>query len=124
LLPSCLVVISGSLLRTANAEDNFESDRERVTAVYKDANPDNIGDSNVIFLVTFLDKYADQIQLTPEQKSKASDIVKQYNEDKEKQPLVDGAPPQGGWFSKLAREIVIQLGIAIASEGIKKATES
>ncbi|XP_020813181.1 protein Turandot M-like [Drosophila serrata] len=77
---SCLLVISGSLLGTANAEENFESDRERVIAVYKDANPDSIADSNVYFLVNFLDKYADQIQLTPEQRSQTEDVVKQYNE--------------------------------------------
>ncbi|KAH8374809.1 hypothetical protein KR200_006358, partial [Drosophila serrata] len=123
-LPSCLLVISGSLLGTANAEENFESDRERVIAVYKDANPDSIADSNVYFLVNFLDKYADQIQLTPEQRSQTEDVVKQYNEEKAKHPLVDGAPPQGGWLSKLAREVVVQLGIALAIEGVKKATGS
>ncbi|KAH8374807.1 hypothetical protein KR200_006360, partial [Drosophila serrata] len=123
-LLSCLVVIIGSLVWTASAEQEFESDREHVIEAYKNANPESVGDSNIVFLVNFLDKYADQIQLTPEQKSKASDIVKQYNEEKEKQPLVDGVPPQGGWFSKLVRTLVVQLGIELATEGIKKATES
>ncbi|KAH8292143.1 hypothetical protein KR054_006179, partial [Drosophila jambulina] len=123
-LHSCLVVIIGSLVWTASAQQDFDSDRERVIEVYKNADPDTVGDSNVIFLINFLDKYGDQIQLTPEQRSKAEDLVKQYNEEKANQPLVDGAPAQGGWISKLIREVAVQVGIAIASEGIKKATGS
>ncbi|KAH8264364.1 hypothetical protein KR038_007383, partial [Drosophila bunnanda] len=123
-LLSCLVVIIGSLLWTASAQQDFESDRERVIEIYKNANPDAIGDSNVNFLVTFLDKYSHQLELTPLQRCQSTDIVRQYNEEKAKQPLVDGAPPQGGWLSKLVRAIVVQIGIEIAAEGVKKAIES
>ncbi|KAH8289983.1 hypothetical protein KR054_006244, partial [Drosophila jambulina] len=122
--PSCLVLIIGSLVWTTCAHKDFEFDRERLIEVYKNANPDSIGDGNVLCLISFLDKYGDQIQLTPEQRSKASDVVRQYKEEKAKQPLVDGAPPQGGWFTKLVRALVVQLGIELASEGFKKATES
>ncbi|KAH8289984.1 hypothetical protein KR054_006243, partial [Drosophila jambulina] len=120
---SCLVVISGSLVWRASAHQDFESDRERLTEVYKNASPGSIGDGNVLCLINFLDNYGDQIQLTPEQRSKASDVVRQYREEKAKQPLVDGAPPQGGWFTKLVRALVVQLGIELASDGFKKATE-
>ncbi|KAH8292142.1 hypothetical protein KR054_006178, partial [Drosophila jambulina] len=123
-LHSCLVVIIGSLVWTASAQQDFESDRERVIEVYKNADPETVGDSNVIFLINFLDKYGDQIQLTPEQRSKTEDIVRQYKEGTAKQPLVDGAPPQGGWFTKLIRTIIVQVGIELASEGVKKATGS
>ncbi|KAH8264410.1 hypothetical protein KR038_008304, partial [Drosophila bunnanda] len=121
---SCLVVIIGSLLWTASAQQDFQSDSERVIELCKNANPNTIGDSNINFLVNFLDKYSHQIQLTPEQRSQSEDIVRQYKEEKAKQPLVDGAPPQGGWISKLVREIVVQLAITVASEGVRKATES
>ncbi|KAH8291747.1 hypothetical protein KR054_000091, partial [Drosophila jambulina] len=123
-LLSCLVVISGSLAWRASAHQDFESDRERLTEVYKNASPDSIGDSNIVCLINFLDKYGDQIQLTPEQRSKASDVVRQYKEEKAKQPLVDGAPAQGGWLTKLVRDLVFQLGTELASEKFKKAMES
>ncbi|KAH8242590.1 hypothetical protein KR032_000274, partial [Drosophila birchii] len=131
-LLSCLVVIIGSLVWTASAQQDFESDREHLIEVYKNASPGSVGDSNVLFLVKFLEKYADQIQLTPEQRSKAADIVRHYSEDKAKQPLVDGVPPQGGWnpdskcpvhSETFCRHLAVRLGKEIASEGIKK-TES
>ncbi|KAH8291744.1 hypothetical protein KR054_000094, partial [Drosophila jambulina] len=121
---SCLVVIIGSLVWTASAQQDFESDRERVIEIFKNADPDSIKDSDVIFLLDFLDKYGDQMELTPEQRSQIADVVRQYNEEKAKHPLVDGAPPQGGWVTKLLRELAIQVGIAIATEGFKKATGS
>ncbi|KAH8262008.1 hypothetical protein KR038_001703, partial [Drosophila bunnanda] len=121
-LSSCLVVIIGSLAWTANAQRGFESDKTRVVNTFKNASPQSVGDSNIIFLLNFLDKYGDQIQLTTDQRSRVNNIVSQYNAEKAKQPLVDGVPPQGGWFTKLVRALVVQLGIELASEGIKKAT--
>ncbi|KAH8242589.1 hypothetical protein KR032_000273, partial [Drosophila birchii] len=118
-LISCLLVIIGSLVWTTSAEQDFESDRDHVIAVYKDAHPDSISDSNVVFLLNFFDKYGAELELSPEQRSKVDDIVKQYREEKAKQPSVDGAPPQGGWLTKFVKEVVIQAGIAVATEGIK-----
>ncbi|KAH8291751.1 hypothetical protein KR054_000095, partial [Drosophila jambulina] len=108
---SCLVVIIGSLVWTAGAQQDFESDRERVIEIFKNADPDSIKDSDVLFLIDFLDKYGNQIEMTPEQRSQIADVVRQYNEEKAKQPLVDGANPQGGWFTKLIRTIIVQVGI-------------
>ncbi|XP_017023411.1 protein Turandot M-like [Drosophila kikkawai] len=118
---SCLVVIIGSLLWTASAD--FDSDRQRVIEYFKNADPSSVSDSQVLFLVEFLAKHINDIELTAEQRSKAEDIVKQYNEDKSKR-LVEGAPAQGGWITKLVRVIIVQLGIELASEGVKKATKS
>ncbi|KAH8296086.1 hypothetical protein KR054_001514, partial [Drosophila jambulina] len=122
-LPSCLVVIIGSLAwTTARAQQSFEADKTQVVNAYKNASPGSVGNSNVHLLLNFLDKYADQIQLTPDQRARAENIVRQYRAEKANQHLVDGVPPQGGWFTKLVRAIVVQLGIELASEGIKKAT--
>ncbi|KAH8234708.1 hypothetical protein KR032_002048, partial [Drosophila birchii] len=121
-LPSCLVVIIGSLAWSASAQRGFEADRARVVNAFKDASPNSVGDSNVNFFANFLVRYADQIQLTPDQRARAEDIVRQYNAERANRPLVDGVPPQGGWFTKLIRAIVVQLGIELASEGVKKAT--
>ncbi|KAH8242588.1 hypothetical protein KR032_000272, partial [Drosophila birchii] len=120
---SCLLVIIGSLVWTTSAEQDFESDRDHVIEAYKDAHPDSVSDTNLVFLLNFLDKYAGELQLSPEQRSKVDDVVKQYREEKEKQPSVDGAPPQGGWFTKLARAVVAQIGVDLVIEGIKKAIE-
>ncbi|XP_017023415.1 protein Turandot M-like [Drosophila kikkawai] len=117
---SCLVVIIGSLLWTASAD--FDSDRERVIEYFKNADPSSVSESKVLFLVEFLAKHINDIELTTEQRARAEDIVKQYNEEKAKL-LVDGAPAQGGWIIKLAR-VIIQLGIELASEGVKKARKS
>ncbi|KAH8373929.1 hypothetical protein KR200_000527, partial [Drosophila serrata] len=120
-LSSCLVVIIGSLAWTASAQRSFEADKTRVVNAFKNGTPQSIGDSNVLFLVNFLEKYGDQIQLTPAQRSRANDIVSQFRAERSNQPLVDGVPPQGGWLSKLVKAIAIQLGIELATEGIKKA---
>ncbi|KAH8305742.1 hypothetical protein KR059_009044, partial [Drosophila kikkawai] len=109
---SCLVVIIGSLIWTV--QGSFESDRERVVNAFKNASPDSVSNSDVDFLVTFLEKYGDQIQLTPEQRIRANNLVSQYNAEKANQPLVDGVPSQGGWKGKLARETLIILGAEIA----------
>ncbi|KAH8305741.1 hypothetical protein KR059_009043, partial [Drosophila kikkawai] len=119
-LPSCLVVIIGSFAWTV--QGSFDSDSAHVVNAYRNASPDSVRDSNVHLLVTFLAKYGDQIQLTAEQRARANDIVRQYNAEKANQPLVEGVPAQGGWLTKLVKAIVIQLGIELASEGIKKAT--
>ncbi|KAH8242584.1 hypothetical protein KR032_000276, partial [Drosophila birchii] len=119
---SCLLVIIGSLVWTTSAEQDFESDRDRVIEAYKDAHPDSISDTNIVFLLNFLDKYAGELQLSPEQRSKVDNLVNQYREEKAKQPLVDGAPPQGGWFTKFIRAAAAQIGVDLVIEGIKKAT--
>ncbi|KAH8340760.1 hypothetical protein KR059_006554, partial [Drosophila kikkawai] len=120
ILLSCLVVIIGSLLWNASAD--FDSDRQRVIEYFKNADPSSVSESKVLFLVEFLANHINDIELTTEQRARAEDIVKQYNEEKAKL-LVDGAPAQGGWIIKLAR-VIIQLGIELASEGVKKARKS
>ncbi|XP_017023387.1 protein Turandot M-like [Drosophila kikkawai] len=114
---SCLVLIIGSLLWTASAD--FDSDRQRVIEYFKNADPSSVSDSQVFFLVEFLAKHINDIELTTEQRSKAEDIVKQYNEEK-----ANPSVALGGWIKKLVRAAIVQLGIELASEGVKKATKS
>ncbi|XP_017022692.1 protein Turandot M-like [Drosophila kikkawai] len=104
---SCLVVIIGSL--TWTVQGSFESDSARLVDVFKKDSAHSISDSDVDFLETFLDKYGDRIQLTPEQRTQANDIVRQYNAEKANQTLVDGVPRQGGGKAKLAKKIAIYL---------------
>ncbi|KAH8340761.1 hypothetical protein KR059_006559, partial [Drosophila kikkawai] len=122
-LLSCLVVIIGSLVWTVSARQDFESKKERVIQFYQNATSDSIGNSKVVFLVEFLEKYGKQIQLTAELQSEAEFLVQKYNEEKTKQPLVEGAPPQGGWITKLLKDLAIKLGVALVEE-IKKGARS
>ncbi|KAH8340762.1 hypothetical protein KR059_006558, partial [Drosophila kikkawai] len=110
---SCLVVIIGSLVWTASAQEDFEIEKERVIELFKNADAATIGESNVVFLVNFLKKYSKQITLTSEQQAQVDDIVTKYNEEKAKQPVVEGAPPQGGWITDMLKKLAVQVGKAL-----------
>ncbi|XP_017023388.1 protein Turandot M-like [Drosophila kikkawai] len=116
---SYLVVIIGSLVWTASAQEDLESQKQRIIEIFKNADAGTIGESDVVFLVHFLEKYGNVIPLTPEQQSLADAIVKKYNEEKAKQPLVEGAPPQGGWITDALKKLAVELGLALA-EALKK----
>nr|XP_017023265.1 protein Turandot M-like [Drosophila kikkawai] len=121
---SCLVVVIGSLVWTSGAQPDFETDRKSVIEVFKGTDSGSIGDSQVLFLVEFLAKYIDEIELTIEQRSEANFIVRQYNRRRAKKPLGEGVPAQGGWLTQLERHIVVQLGIDLASKGVIKEARS
>ncbi|XP_017023405.1 protein Turandot M-like [Drosophila kikkawai] len=116
---SFLVVIIGSLVWTATAQEDLESQKQRIIEIFKNADAGSIGESDVVFLVHFLEKHRNVIPLTPEQQSLADAIVRKYNEEKAKQPLVEGAPPQGGWITDALKKLAVEVGLALA-EAIKK----
>ncbi|XP_017023412.1 protein Turandot M-like [Drosophila kikkawai] len=118
---SCLVVIIGSLVWTVSAQEDFEIEKERVIELFKNADAATIGESNVVFLVNFLKKYSKQITLTPEQQAQVDDIVTKYNEEKDKQPVVEGAPPQGGWITDMLKKLAVQVGKTLVPILIKAA---
>ncbi|KAH8296772.1 hypothetical protein KR054_011025, partial [Drosophila jambulina] len=120
-LPSSLVVLIGSLVWTARAEGDFESDRARVIEIYGNPKMDKASrERNAEFLAHFFDKYSRQIELSPELQTRVADAVSKYKEEKANQPLVDGAPPQGGIFTSLLIGLLVDVGIEAVAEGIKK----
>ncbi|KAH8373931.1 hypothetical protein KR200_000529, partial [Drosophila serrata] len=121
-LLSCLVVLIGCSVWTAHAEGDFESEKARVIQIYGNPDVDKATKiRNAEFLAHFLDKYSGNIQMTPELRTRVTDAVGKYKEEKANQPLVDGAPPQGGFLSSILIGILIDIGIEAAAEGISKA---
>ncbi|KAH8248969.1 hypothetical protein KR032_004591, partial [Drosophila birchii] len=117
---SCLVVLIGNLAWTALAEGDFDSEKARVIEIYGNPNVDKATkDRNADFLANFLDKHTNHLLLSTELQERIAEIVPKYKEEKAKQPLVDGAPPQGGIFSTIVVGLLVDVGIQVAQEIIK-----
>ncbi|KAH8374816.1 hypothetical protein KR200_006581, partial [Drosophila serrata] len=120
-LLSCLVVLVGSLAWTASAapsegDQRFNSELTRLKNIYgSDSVTQFTRFNNVPELITFFEKYGDRLQLTPEERQKANDALRQYKEERAKQPLVEEVPAQGFWL------LVIPPVVEILAEMIKKA---
>ncbi|KAH8305585.1 hypothetical protein KR059_002348, partial [Drosophila kikkawai] len=121
-LNSCLVVLFETLVWTARAEGDFDSQRARVIEIYGNpATDQTTRERNVELLANFFDKYTDQILLPPELRNRVNDAVTKYKEEKAKQSLVEGTPAQGGVLLTLLAGFLVQVGIEAAYQGIKKA---
>ncbi|XP_033167408.1 protein Turandot M [Drosophila mauritiana] len=124
---SCLVVFSVFLLGKVHAEneDEFVTEKQRLLSVYGDSSVDEATKyRNVDNLVTFYDKYSTLLPLTPEMSKRAEDLLRRYKEENARAVLVDGTPAQGGFWMPLVKLLIVQLGVEIASEGVKRAIGS
>ncbi|KAH8248968.1 hypothetical protein KR032_004590, partial [Drosophila birchii] len=120
---SCLVVLIGNLAWTALAEGDFDSEKARVIEIYGNPNVDKATkDRNADFLAIFLDKFSNRIQLTPDLRKRVADEVTKYKEEKAKQALVDGAPPQGGFPQIFDLGPLVNIGVEVA-EGYLRVKE-
>eukprot|EP00099_Drosophila_melanogaster_P005084 NP_001245887.1 turandot M, isoform B [Drosophila melanogaster] len=124
---SCLMVFSVFLLGKVNAEneDEFVTEKQRLFSVYGDSSVDEATKyRNIDSLVTFYDKYFTRLQLKPDLNTRAHDLLRRYKEENARVVLVDGTPAQGGFWLPLVKLLIVQLGVEIASEGVKRAIES
>ncbi|XP_017006522.2 protein Turandot M-like [Drosophila takahashii] len=124
---SCLVVLTGCLLGGANAEvdDDFTTEQQRLLQVYGDSSVDEATRyRNVDDLAKFYEKYSSVLLLPNPLKERAQDIFRRYKEENSRDVQVDGVAAQGGFWKSLIKLLVVQLGVELASEGIKRATES
>ncbi|KAH8292063.1 hypothetical protein KR054_004428, partial [Drosophila jambulina] len=121
LLPSCLVVIVGSLAWTARAmpsqgDQTFNSELTRLKNVYGSDSVNQYDKyRNIPELMNFYEKYGNQLQLTPEERRQGDNALRQYKEEQAKQPLVEGVPAQGFWW------LVIPVAVDVVTTLIKKA---
>ncbi|XP_017006714.2 protein Turandot M [Drosophila takahashii] len=124
---SCLVLLSGCLLGSTNAQsdDEFITEKERLLHVYGDS---SINEAtrfrNVPDLVTFYEKYSTRLALSPNFNDRAQDLLRRYKEENARAVQVDGVPAQGGFWLPLVKLLIVQLGVELATEGIKRATAS
>ncbi|KAH8232773.1 hypothetical protein KR032_003501, partial [Drosophila birchii] len=104
-------------------EGDFDSERARVIEIYGNPNVDKATkERNAGFLSHFLDKFSNRIQLTPDLRKRVADVVTEYKEEKAKQALVDGAPPQGGFLPIIDLGPLVNIGVEIA-EGYLRVKE-
>ncbi|XP_017006504.2 protein Turandot M-like [Drosophila takahashii] len=123
----CLLVLTGCLLGRGNAEgdDEFTIEKQRLLHVYGNSTVSEATRfRNVDELVNFYDKYSSSLVLPNHFKERAEDIFKRYKEQNSRAVQVDGVPAQGGFWKPLLKYLIVQLGVELASEGIKRATES
>lgn len=109
----------------AENEDEFVTEKQRLFSVYGDSSVDEATKyRNIDSLVTFYDKYFTRLQLKPDLNTRAHDLLRRYKEENARVVLVDGTPAQGGFWLPLVKLLIVQLGVEIASEGVKRAIES
>ncbi|XP_044250775.1 protein Turandot M-like [Drosophila takahashii] len=121
------VVLTGCLLGGGNAEveDEFTTEQQRLLQVYGDSSVDEATRyRNVDDLAKFYDKYSSVLLLPNPLSERAQDIFRRYKEEKSHAVEVDGVPAQGGFWAPLLKILIVQLGVELASEGIKRATAS
>ncbi|XP_032570331.1 protein Turandot M [Drosophila sechellia] len=109
----------------AENEDELATEKQRLLSVYSDSSVDEATKyRNVDNLVTFYDKYSTLLPLTPDLSKRAEDLLRRYKEENARAVLVDGTPAQGKFWMPLVKLLIVQLGVEIASEGVKRAIGS
>ncbi|KAH8351973.1 hypothetical protein KR084_000876, partial [Drosophila pseudotakahashii] len=124
---SCLLVISVCLFGSGHAQsdDEFTTEKERLLVVYGNPSIDEATRyRNVADLVSFYEKYSNRLSLPPKFNGRAQDLLRRYKHDNCLVLHVDGVPAQGGFWLPLVKLLILQLGVEIASEAVKRATAS
>ncbi|KAH8352456.1 hypothetical protein KR084_004278, partial [Drosophila pseudotakahashii] len=124
---SCLVVLTGCLFGNgyAQSDDEFTTEKQHLLQVYGDSSVDEATRfRSVDNLVKFYENYKGSVILPYDFKNRADDLIRRYKEEKANAVRVDGVPAQGGFWLPLVKLLLIQLGVELASAGIKRATES
>ncbi|XP_050741488.1 protein Turandot E-like isoform X1 [Drosophila biarmipes] len=97
---SCLMVVFGCLLGTGlcQTDAEFTAKARQMIAIFGNPSVDQYTKGrNLPALVDFYQKYSNRLQLTPQERANANNVVRRYRMQQSQQ--VDGVSAQGGfWF--------------------------